>query len=88
MQHTNVQQFPREVQDWQRDAYTETLFWHAFNTFGLSGEEASEYVRIEKELDRISETPSMMESHQDRYNALMRRHAWLTQPRRPLSNAA
>ena len=81
-------QIPREVQVWQHDDYVSTIWWHAVNTYGLRGNDAAEYVRIEQELDRISETPSMMESHQDRYNALMRRHAWLTQPRRPLSNAA
>lgn len=80
-------QIPREVQVWQHDDYVSTIWWHAVNTFGLRGNDAAEYVRIEQELDRIYADPARFEAHNERYQALLRRHTELT-TRRPLSIAA
>ena len=85
--HQHYTHIPPEVQVWQHDDYVGTLWWHAFNTFGLKGSDAAEYVRIEQELDRIYADPARFEAHNERYQILMRRHAELTE-RRTLSKAA
>lgn len=86
--HNDYTHIPREVQDWQIDDYERTIWWHAVNTYGLSASDAREYVRIEKELDRLCEDPSILGRNQQRYNTLMRRHAALTSPERTARIAA
>lgn len=74
MKHTNNTQFPREVQIWQPseiDDYTASLWWNAFNLYGLSGADAAEYVRLERELDRFQD-PIRYAAQHDEYLDLCR----------------
>jgi hypothetical protein len=83
-------QFPpisQHAPDWRRDDYVASLWYNAIKTYGLSGSEAAEYVRIERELDAIEASP-FLEIRAGERAELLRRHAELTAPRQALGQAA
>lgn len=76
-------QFPPKTQyarTWQYSDYVSSLWYNAIHTYGLSGNEAAEYVLIEQRLDAIEASP-FLESRTGERKALMDRHAELTAPK-------
>ena len=82
--YNKAKQFPPSVQeariyvpDWKQQDYTRSLWYNAIHTYGLSGDDAAEYVRIERDLDNIDNAP-FLELRPGEREALLRRHAELT----------
>lgn len=80
-------QFPPKTQyarTWQHDDYISSLWYNAIHTYGLSGNEAAEYVRIEQRLDAIEHSPFLESRHGER-KQLMQRHDELTSKHAPIN---
>lgn len=87
--HNHYTHIPPEVQEariWKRSDYISSLWYNAIHTYGLKGDKAAEYVRIEQELDAIEHSP-FLETRPGERDDLLRRHAELTNRPNALSRA-
>ena len=79
-QNTQIPPNTQQARTWQYSDYVSSLWYNAIHTYGLSGDEAAEYVRIERALDAIDNAP-FLELRPGEREALVRRHAELTAPK-------